>query len=367
MVNYSGLIDFLAADNAKFGLLTMQATSTTGRLMRRFPGRLHALFSAEHGFFGSLPPGERSASSWHPYWNRPIHSLYGEHRKPTDEMLSGIERMVVDLCDIGVRCYTYLATLKNTIEACAERGIPVTVLDRQIPLGGIVDGPSLEDGGVSFVAPVDVPLCHGMTPGECALWIREKENLPIDVNVLKVLDWSHADCAPWPNFIPPSPAIRSWDSAALYPMTVFTEAYPAIDCDRDGSLAFRMIGAPWMDSRALAAALEEPMRGFGIDMRPYRYSPRGGTYSGLQIDGILFSVAEPAKYRPFSAGMAVLGELHRRYRSHIMARSRPEWFDRLAGGVAARRAVESGDIGGILSKWASEAGKFRETKVDIYR
>ena len=106
MVNYEELISKLGETTEPFGLLTMQATSTTGRLMRLFPDRLHALFSAEHGFFGTCAAGEKTDSAWHPFWNLPIHSLYGEHRKPTPEMLEGIGRMVIDLCDIGVRCYT---------------------------------------------------------------------------------------------------------------------------------------------------------------------------------------------------------------------------------------------------------------------
>ena len=141
--NYAGLIDELKASGHRYGLLTMQATSTTRRLVNALPGKMTALFSAEHGFFGTAAAGEKTASSWHPFWNVPIHSLYGDHRKPNDEMMDGVEHMIVDMCDIGVRCYTYLATLKNVMEACAERDIPVSVLDRPIPRGGMLDGPML--------------------------------------------------------------------------------------------------------------------------------------------------------------------------------------------------------------------------------
>ena len=127
MVNYKGLVKSLENSGEPLGLLTMQATGTTDRIMKAFPGRLKALFSAEHGFFGSASPGEKTVSAWHPWWNLPIHSLYGEHRKPSKEMLEGIGRMVVDLTDIGVRCYPYLATLKNVLEACAQHHLPVTV------------------------------------------------------------------------------------------------------------------------------------------------------------------------------------------------------------------------------------------------
>ena len=271
MVNYEGLISKLGETTEPFGLLTMQATSTTGRLMRLFPDRLKALFSAEHGFFGTCAAGEKTDSAWHPFWNLPIHSLYGEHRKPTPEMLEGIGRMVIDLCDIGVRCYTYLATLKNTLEACAEANIPVTVLDRQVPMGNVMDGPMRRPEFSSFVAPINVPLCHGMTPGECAVWIKEAEGLDLDLDVVKLDGWNHHMHDPWPNFVPPSPAIRNWDSAVAYPMTVFTEAYPAVDCDRDGPLAFRVIGAPWMDSKGLMESLRVGLDTCGVEMRTKSY------------------------------------------------------------------------------------------------
>ena len=123
MVNYDELIKKLSRTDEPFGLLTMQATSTTSRLMKVFPSRLKALYAAEHGFFGTTATGELNQGSYHPFFNLPIHSLYGEFRKPTPEMLSSIKRMVIDLCDIGVRCYSYLATLKYTLEACAENGV----------------------------------------------------------------------------------------------------------------------------------------------------------------------------------------------------------------------------------------------------
>ena len=154
MVNHEGLIKHLTvAGNGPFGLLSQQALSTDGLLFNMFGERLAALFSAEHGWFGLAAPGERTGHEMHPYWHIPVHSLYGETRRPTPEMLQGLERIVIDLQDIGVRCYTYLATLKNMLEAAAEAHLPVTVLDRPIPLGGVLDGPLRELAYSSFVAP----------------------------------------------------------------------------------------------------------------------------------------------------------------------------------------------------------------------
>ena len=365
-INYSDLERRLAEGKGSFALLTMQATSTTQRFMNAFPDRFKALFSAEHGFFGCAAAGERTASAWHPYWNRPIHSLYGEHRKPTPEMLEGVDHMVIDLCDIGVRCYTYLATLKLTLEACAESGIKVTVLDRPLPLGGILDGPSLRSGFSSFVAPVNVPLCHQMTPGECAFWIAREYGLQLDLDVVKVLDWSHADREPWINFIPPSPAIRSWDSAVLYPMTVFTEAYPAVDCDRAGPLAFRVIGAPWMKQGELMRDLAPGLRSCGVAMRPYRYRPQSGSCRDMTLDGVLFSVCSPEAFYPVTAGILLLAVLARRYGEKVFAGGRNEWFDKLNGTDEVRRALFADDLSPLFRMWIDDQDKYLESKIDLY-
>ncbi|MBR0196717.1 MAG: DUF1343 domain-containing protein [Kiritimatiellae bacterium] len=366
MVNYSGLIESLTKTDEPFGLLTMQATSTTGRLMKICPDRLKALFSAEHGFFGHAAPGEKTASSWHPYWDRPIHSLYGEHRKPTPEMLEGIGRIVIDLCDIGVRCYTYLATIKNTLEACAEAGIPVTILDRPIPMGGILDGPMREPQFSSFVAPLNIPLCHGMTPGECAMWIKNAEGLELDLEVILLEGWNHREHKPWPNFIPPSPAIRSWDSAVMYPMTVFTEAYPAIDCDRDGPLSFRVIGAPWMDIKGLAKDLTAGLDTCGVATRPYRYTPRGGKYQNMNLNGLLFTVSRPAAFYPVTAGVLIFTALVQRHGKQMAIGAKPDWLDMLFGSSELRQTLENGDLGELFTNWIEAQDSYLTTRVNLY-
>lgn len=366
MVNYDELIKRLSRTDEPFGLLTMQATSTTSRLMKVFSTRLKALYAAEHGFFGTTAAGELNQGSYHPFFNLPIHSLYGEFRKPTPEMLSSIKRMVIDLCDIGVRCYSYLATLKYTLEACAENGVPVTVLDREVPMGNVEDGPMREDAFAGFSAPINVPFCHGMTPGECAIWIRTDEKLDLDLDVVPLKEWNHKKHEPWPNFIPPSPDIRSWDCAVAYPMTVFTEAYPAIDCDRDGPLAFRVIGAPWMDSRRLMDDLRVGLDTCGVEMRPYRYMPRGGRYSCFNLNGIMFSVSRPYGYNPVTAGTIVLSTLMKHYGDKVKAGSHPDVLDRLMGTDRVRKAVESGSLGALFQSWINAHDEFESTKVCLY-
>lgn len=366
MVNYEGLISHLQLNGDDFGLLTNQATSTTLRLKAMFPEKFKRLFSPEHGFYASAAPGEATKDDYDEYWDLPIASLYGEHRKPSAEMLRGIRRIVVDLCDIGVRCYTYLATLGNVLEACAEHGIAVTVLDREIPLGGIVDGPMREKEFASFVAPYNLPLCHGMTPGECAYWIAREKQLKLNLSVVRLLKWNHATCAPWPNFVPPSPGIRAWDSAVLYPMTLFTEAYPAIDCDRGGPLSFRVLGAPWLDRRKFMAELAPGLFSCGVAMRPYRYVPATGEYAGKPLDGVLFSVSKSEAYYPVTAGTLVFASLMSRHGEEMAKGARPEWLDKLTGSFDIRAAIAAGDLEPLFQKWIAGQDEYLKTRVNLY-
>jgi uncharacterized protein YbbC (DUF1343 family) len=156
------LTSFGLLKKRRVGLLSHQAAllkngATSAQCLQKARGvNLVALYGPEHGFFGQAAAGQQTASRLHPDWGIPVYSLYGEFRKPTPEMLKGIEVMVCDLQDLGVRCYTYLATLRNVLEACAESKIPVIIADRPIPLPEVVDGPMLEAGAGRMLRGVQV-------------------------------------------------------------------------------------------------------------------------------------------------------------------------------------------------------------------
>lgn len=367
MVNHEGLIRHLTVcGNGPFGLLSQQALPTDGILYNAFGTRLAALFSAEHGWFGLAGPGEKTGGDMHPFWHIPVHSLYGETRRPTPEMLQGLERIVIDLQDIGVRCYTYMATIKNMLEAAAEAHLPVTVLDRPVPLGGILDGPMRELSFSSFVAPLNVPLCHGMTPGEYARYIVRAESLDLDLSVIKMKDWGHHVRNPWTNFTPPSPGIRSWDSAALYPATLFTEAYPALDCDRGGPLSFRILGAPWLDAAAALDALADVLPACGMGARPYRYKSSTGQYAGQSLDGMLLSVENPDAFYPVTGGVIIFAALIQRHPDALLANARPEWFDKLFGTSSVRGALRRDALSELFQGWIDAQDAYLAEKVDLY-
>jgi len=367
MVNYEALVRHLSTVSpAPFGLVSQQASPTAGILNNAFGHRLAALFSPEHGWYGLAAPGEKTEGEMHPFWHIPVHSLYGETRKPTPDMLQGLGRLVFDLQDLGVRCYTYLATLKLLLEAAAEADLPVTVLDRPIPLGGCVDGPRREMAFASFVAPLDIPLCHGMTPGECARYIVRELRLDVDLMVIKMKDWSHACRDPWPNFVPPSPAIRSWDCAALFPATVFTEAYPALDCDRDGALAFRVLGAPGLDLATLLDAYADVLPSCGMGVRPIRYRPKGGRYANQVLDGVLLSIENPEAFYPVTAGAMLFAALWQRHRDLLEQDARPEWLDKLYGSKDLRNALHGEALNDLLQKWIDDQEPYLAAQVNLY-
>ena len=343
-VSFDALIRKLQ-DGQPFGLLSQQTSPLGEMLHESLPRAFKAVFSAEHGYFGLAAPGEKTENTRHPRWRIPVFSLYGATRKPTPEMLKGLKRLVVDLQDIGVRCYTYLATLKLALEAAAEQDVEVVVLDRPVPFGGLVDGPLPEAAHMSFVCPANLPLCHGMTIGEEAVFLAA--DIPgVRLSVVKMKGWNHSLREPWPDFLPPSPGIKSWDAAVLYPATVFTEAFPALDTDRAGNLAFRVLGASWMDPQRLIRDTAETVRRYGVALREYRW----GTNAG-----VLLSVAEPNRYRPVAAGMTLLKAIRRRWPKPLAKGARDEWLVKLLGGTSQNPA-----------DWTRPLATYAKRRVNLY-
>jgi uncharacterized protein YbbC (DUF1343 family) len=356
-------IDVLLRDAAKLrgrkvGLLSHQAAlcadgaSSAQALHALLGDGLTALFGPEHGFFGLAGPGQRTFSQPHPDWGIPVHSLYGKCRKPTPEMLAGLDALVLDLQDIGVRCYTYLGTLKLALEACAENGVEAIVADRPIPLPDCVDGPMADPAAFSFVAPCAVPMAYGMTQAETARWLAA--SIPdLRLSVIPMQGWTRRDTVrgrDWPSFLPPSPAIRTWETAATYPALVFAEAFPALDCGRGTNAAFRAFGASWIHAEPLCRRLAESGCP-GIAFHPYRFVGSSQT----ELDGVRLTVTDPAAFKPIQASLVILRAIEAEYGAEKIWQgdgARPDWFDKLYGGPATRLAFNAGaPLAGIFADW----------------
>ena len=214
-------IEVLLADSAhlvrdrRVGLVTNQsgidASGVSDVVRLRAAGvRLVALFSPEHGFRGAADPGAAVASSVDSATGLPIYSLYGRTSAPTDEMLAGIDVLLVDLQDAGARYYTYITTTVDVMKAAAGKGIPVVLLDRPDPIGGAVQGNVLEEAHISPVGRLRVPMRHGLTLAEMARLARADLGIAGELRVVPVSGWSRGmafDATGLP-FVPPSPNPR---------------------------------------------------------------------------------------------------------------------------------------------------------------
>ncbi|MDA0328612.1 MAG: DUF1343 domain-containing protein [Gemmatimonadetes bacterium] len=325
---------------------------------------LVALYSPEHGIRGVERAGAAIDSSVDERTGLPIHSLYGETRKPTPTMLDGVDVLVFDMQDIGARYYTYVSTMALAMEAAGEQGIPFLVLDRPNPIrGDVVQGSVLDPEYATFVGMYPVPMRHGMTPGELARMYVGAFGIDVELHVVPVDGWTRATLftetgLPW---IPPSPNMPSVESALAYPGTCLFEGTP-LSVGRGTDRAFQWIGAPWLDGESLAAALngyEIP----GVRFEAVAFTPVDAgdrKFEGQEVYGVQL-IPESSDYDASRAVVAMLIETYRASGSNW------GWFvahfDRLAGSDALRLGIEAGqDLDALTRGWAAPLAQFEELR-----
>lgn len=275
--------------------------------------RLKALFSPEHGITGQVDanvPNSRDAATGLPIW-----SLYGPARRPSPEMLNGIDTLVFDIQDVGVRYYTYLTTLVYALEEGGRRGLQVVVLDRPNPItGAVVEGPLMDPDMRSFTAPHTIPVRTGMTIGEFARMVVGERKLPVKLTVIPLENWRRGQWydetgLPWVN---PSPNIRSQTQALLYSGIGLLEA-TNVSVGRGTDMPFEVVGAPWItDPQALADAMNA--RGLaGVQFRPVFYTPTSSVYANTSVGGVRMEVTDRDAIRPVTVGLALGRDLMERY------------------------------------------------------
>lgn len=290
--------------------------------------QLVALFGPEHGFFGRGGAGETIADGQHQDWKIPIFSLYGDTRAPTSAMLDLVDVFVFDVQTIACRAYTYVSTLRLLMETCAAAGKTLIVADRPDPLMLTPpDGPMLDPACASFVGLVPTPFCHGMTPGETALFLRKALHLSaLDLFVAPCQGLSRTLALRrfFPAWHATSPAILSLENALCFPLTVLFEALPMIDHARGTPLAFQRIGSIHAD----LATLELPPLP-GLRVFPCEYPDK----FGRTLRGYAFEVRDPAAYRPAAAAFALVSALENKLGSALwnFPGTRPEFYAQLWG------------------------------------
>lgn len=323
---------FARLKGKRVGLVTNHSgRDRTGRstidLLHEAEGvELVALFSPEHGIRGEKD--EAIGDSVDAKTGVPIFSLYGDRRQPTPDTLQGIDTLVYDIQDAGCRFYTYISTLGLIMEAAAEQGVAVVILDRPNPINGQdIAGPLLDEGAESFVGYHSLPIRHGLTVGEVARLYQRERKIECQLDVVSMLGWRRSDFfdATGLEWVNPSPNLRNLSAAVLYPGIGLLET-TNLSVGRGTDEPFEWFGAPWLDAVGLASALNEiglP----GVRFYAKSRTPASSVFAGELCRGVQIEVVDRAQFEPVRTGIAIACELRRLHQKEWQA----ERYARLLG------------------------------------
>jgi uncharacterized protein YbbC (DUF1343 family) len=342
-----GLISNLTGRNNR-GRLTAQVLRAQSAV------DLVAIFSPEHGFLsieeGNVESTTDNASGL------PIYSLYGDVRRPTSEMLNGLDGLVFDIQDIGTRFYTYATTMAYAMEEAAAQGLPFVVLDRPNPIAGnYVQGPLLDEGELSFVGYAPIPLRHGMTMGELARYFNEERGIGADLTVVEVAGWRRTDWydATGLQWVNPSPNIRNLVEATLYPAVGPLET-TNVSVGRGTEEPFEWFGAPWIDASKLAEALNAAALP-GVRFVPRDRTPVASIQAGKLCHGVDLILTDRDAFAAGLTAITLAATLHELYSETWDVESfprlwgRPEVVDQLRSGLSPTE---------IAATWEADLIKF---------
>ncbi len=370
-----GFSDFLGQ---RVGLIASRASVVDGQssidLFAEADGvELVAVFAPEHGVRANAGAGELIDDGIDDVTGLPIFSLFGSTRRPTVDMLDGLDVLVFDLQDVGTRFYTYTATMGLAMQTAAEAGVPFVVLDRPNPLGGLlVDGDLRDDGQTSFVSQYPIPAVHGMTAGELALAIKGEGWLDglgdLDLRVVQLEGWDRSlrwddTGLPW---VAPSPGLPTTTATSTYPAVVLFEA-TTLSFGRGTDLPFGQVGAPWLDGDGLAADLNARSLP-GVRFEPVRFTPVASPlaqepqFEGQELSGVRIEILDPASARPSAIGVHLLSAVLSQAASSgqdIEVIDRAEFLDLLTGTTAVRQELLAGrSAESIVESWSAELAAF---------
>ncbi|MCL4492298.1 MAG: DUF1343 domain-containing protein [Nitrospirae bacterium] len=351
---------FSSLSGLRVGLITNHSgIDSEGRrtldLLLKAPGvKLAAIFSPEHGLFGKAD--EKVASMKDPLSGLPVYSLYGDARRPTGKMLKGIDALIFDIQDAGVRFYTYISTMGYAMEAAAKRGIDFYVLDRPNPINAsLVQGPVMDRDLKSFTGYFPLPVRHGMTVGELAEMFNAENNIGAKLHVVKMsgysrTDWFDETGLQWVN---PSPNLRSLTETILYPGVALIEG-ANVSVGRGTDSPFELLGAPWINAAELAAYLgKRNIR--GVRFVPEDFTPGGYIYKNRVCHGVRIILDDRRELDSTVLGIEIVSALYRLF-------PRDFQLDKTLGLIGARtvlQAIKDGqDPASVVLLWQSPLEQF---------
>lgn len=346
---------------------------------------LVALYGPEHGVRGNAQAGEYVSYYIDDKYNIPVYSLYGQNliqpenaienideymtsfdtiekgKTPINDMLKGIDIILIDIQDVGTRVYTYIATMAYVMRSAAKNGIGFIVLDRPNPVSGSMEGPILEyPGHSSFIGLYPIPMRHGMTIGELAWLFNEKFlNSKVKLTVIPMKGWKRdmwfdSTGLPW---VIPSPNMPSLDTAIVYPGQVLLEG-TNISEGRGTTKPFEFFGAPWIDGYVLAKklnALNLP----GVKFRENWFTPTFSKYANKLCGGAQLHVLDRNLYKPFETTLHILEMIEKLYPDKLTFNN--DYFDKLVGNSWLRQnIIDNKPVNNIVSSYSADLNKFIE-------
>jgi uncharacterized protein YbbC (DUF1343 family)/CubicO group peptidase (beta-lactamase class C family) len=360
--------NFKELSGLKIGLVTnhtgknLAGKQTIDVLFESKNVKLAALFAPEHGIRGELDQ-EGIKDSIDAKTNLPVYSLYEESRRPKQEQLKDLDAIVFDIQNIGVRFWTYEATLLNLLEEAAKARKTVFVLDRPNPINGeTVEGAIADADKLSFVVSHTVPVRHGLTIGEFAQMVNAEKKIGADLKIIKMENWQRSM---WfdqtsQTFTKPSPNMRSLTQATLYPGIGLLET-TNISVGRGTDTPFEILGAPWIDGQKLAAYLNDRNLS-GVRFVPVKFKPNASVFKDADCGGINIVVINRGQFSPVRTGIEIAVALRRLYPNDWQ----PERLIRLLANTETLEQVKRADAPDAIEKaWQNNLLTFMKRRASF--
>lgn len=347
-------------------------------ILHEAPGvELVGLYAPEHGVRGDVHAGDHVDNSVDPATGVTVFSCYGATRKPTPEMLKGVDVLIYDIQDIGCRSYTFISTMGVAMEACAEQGIQFMVLDRPNPVGGNkIEGCLAEDSCISFVSQFPIPYLYGLTPGELAMYLNEEgligNGLHVDLTVIPMEGWTRdmdfrQTGMPW---VLPSPHIPNPEAAVLYPVTGILGEIEYMNIGVGYTEPFKLFCAEWCNAEELARALND-LHLPGLIFRPIHIKPFYSFGKGENLQGVEVYITDRHAANLSLTQFYVMQEIARLYPDHkAMETCNPKrfsMFDKVCGSFEIRRRFSvNHSVADIIDYWNKDVEAFRLASSKYY-
>lgn len=338
---------------------------------------LRTLFGPEHGIRGDAQAGVKIDDSTDERTGLPVKSLYGEQRRLQPRMLDALDTVVYDMQDVGCRFYTLIYTLAAALSGGAEADTRMVVLDRPNPIAPLATaGNRIDADAASFVGGYGLPIVHGMTVGELAVYFNDAFDIGADVEVVELTDWSRSDWfsdtgLPW---VYPSPNMPTPRTAVIYPGTCFFEGTNLSE-GRGTTKPFELVGAPWIDADGWAAELSAQNLD-SVAFRPAYFSPTFSKHERENVMGVQIHILDRDAVDPVLVGLTVLASAFTSYDRCEWIEYDDEFFvDKLAGGSYLRKAIDSADgerapraiAENITDRWTDDLAAFDDARAPYLR